>query len=325
MVRTGEWLYCHVVNEQPPPPAPDAPVVSGPEMPPASVPPGDLPPGYVWAYQPAPEPEKPWKAPRWLIALSILWAVGLVVSGTIYALHGKPTVREQTTIASSQPTVNQAIRNILAAAGPVPIVAIGGFEKSSGCDITPVRPGVEYTQTVNLFVSPGTESAVLSAIAAGLPTSYAATSGPGNVLDLYADAGNYVGLIGAVPSPGDIEIKAETGCRQVGPAIPATVAPSLSADEMAPIRSVLNPLGVLATSTSAAQIPCAGGSAVMRTVSAQGPAPSKPSSLAVSLATLAGHPTVSTASLVAFRDGTTDVVATSDSGGVTVWATTRCP
>ncbi|HEY1488378.1 MAG TPA: hypothetical protein VGF84_19875 [Micromonosporaceae bacterium] len=315
-----------MVNEQPSPaPAdPAAPSVD-PALPPidqSALPP--LPPGYVWAYPSISEPESRWKAPRWLVALTILWAVGLVVAGTVYALRGSPSVREQTTVANAQPTVNTAITNVIRAAGPLPIVAIGGYGKSSGCDITPVRAGVEYTQIVDVFVSPGTESAALNTIANGLPTSYAAKAGPGNVLTLYADAGDYVGLVGAVPSPGEIEIKAETGCRQVGPAIPATPAPSLGSTEMTPVRSVLNTIGVLASSTSAAQIPCAG-SGVLRTVTARGPAPTVTTSLAVQLATIAKHPTVSTANLVAYRTGTTDVVAAKDPTGVTVSATTRCP
>jgi hypothetical protein len=313
MARAGGWLYSHVVNEQPPPTASDAP--DAPE----------LPPGYVWAYQTPPEPEQRWKAPRWLVALSVLWAIGLIASGTFYALRGKPTVREQTTIADAQPTVNQAIVNVVKAAGPTPVVTIGAYAKSSGCDITPVRAGVEYTQTIELFVAPGSESAAMKTIVVGLPASYKATSGPGNVLDLYADAGNFVGLVGAVPSPGEIEIKAETGCRETGPAIPASAAPELAATEMAPVRAILNPLGVLATSTSGAQVPCTGSTAVMRTVSAHGPAPISAKSLAVALATIATHPTVSTANTVAYRAATTDVVAITNSDGTTVSSTTRCP
>jgi hypothetical protein len=314
VLRTGEWLYSHVVNEQPPATASDAPADSTPAVPAdAETPaPPQLPPGYVWAYQGAPEPEKPWKAPRWLIALSILWAIGLVASGTFYALRGQPTVREQTTVASSQPTVDQAIDNVVRAAGPGAIVAIGSFEKSAG------------TQILDLFVAPGTESVELKTIAKGLPSSYSATAGPGNVLEFSADAGDYVGLIGAVPSPGQIEIKAETGCREPGPAIPVTPAPNVASGEMTPVRAVLNTIGVLATSTAAAQIPCSGSSAIMRTVSAQGPAPQIATSLAVRLATVAARPTVSTPNLVAYRAGTTDIVAARNSNGTTVSSTTRC-
>jgi hypothetical protein len=319
-------LYIHVANDQPsqspPAPAADAPVDPGTGLPPvdqSALPP--LPPGYVWAY-PATAPEPRWKAPKWLVALSILWAVGLVVSGTVYALKGKPSVREQTTIANAQPVVNTAISNVVKAAGPAPLVTVGAYQKSSGCDITPVRAGVEYTQIVNVFVAPGSESAALATIAHGLPSSYKAVAGPGNVLAFHADAGDYVGLVGAVPSPGDIEIKAETGCREVGPPIPGTAAPSLAAAEMAPVRTVLNALGVLATTTSAAQITCSGGG-TLRTVTASGPAPTGTTSLAVKLATVAAHPTISTANLVAYRSGAIDIVAVKSPTGTTVSATTR--
>jgi hypothetical protein len=324
----------HVANEQPsqsPPETPTA-VDSGAAVPPDGVPPDGvpaidqsalppLPPGYVWAY-PTVEPEPRWKAPKWLVALSILWAVGLVISGTVYALKGKPTVREQTTIANAQPVVNTAIANVVKAAGPVPLVTVGPYQKSSACDITPVRAGVEYAQIVDVYVPPGSESTTLATIAKGLPASYQAAAGPGNVLDFHADAGDYVGLIGAVPSPGQIEIKAETGCREVGPPILATPAPSLPATEMAPVRTVLNTLGVLATSTSAAQVTCAGGG-TLRTVTATGPALTGTTSLAVKLATVATHPTISTTNLVAYRSGITDIVAIKSPTGTTVSATTR--
>ena len=307
-----------MVNEQPS--ADQAPVE--PDAP--AVPPTDLPPGYVWAYQPPPEPEKPWKAPRWLIWTTVAWAVVLVVSGTIYALRGKPTVREQTTIAGSQTTVDHAIGNVVKAAGPGPIVVLGGFVKVSGCDITPVRSGVEYTRAVDLYAAPGSESATLKAIAKGLPPSYAARVGPGNVLDLNADAGDFVGLIGAAPGPGQIEVKAETGCRSAGEAIAVVPAPDLNANEMAPVRAVLAELGATPASTSAAQIPCAGATGTIRTVSVHATAASAGTSLKASLDKVMQHPVIDTANLVAYRIGLSDVVVQQGPGGVDISATSRC-
>ncbi len=284
----------------------------------------ELPPGYVWVPQPPPVVDKPWKTPRWLVIATIAWVVVLAVSGTIYALHGKSTVREQTTVASAQPTIDRAITNVIAAAGSGPIVAVGPFVKTKACKITPVRSGVEYVRDVVLVAEPGTESAILKMIAAGLPASYGARSGPGNILDLYADAGNFVGLVGTVPSPGEIQIQAETGCREEGPQIVNLLGPPISATEMAPIRAVLNAAGLTATSTSAAEVSCLDGRGVLRTVSAHVPPGPAPIRLDQILANIAPNTETAGQNLVAYRSGTLDVIATQDSTGVTVSATQRC-
>lgn len=285
---------------------------------------GQLPPGYVWAYQPPSEPEKPWRAPRWLVVISIVWAIGLIASGAVYALRGKSTVRGQTTIASAQPTVDQAIGNVVRAAGTGPAVVVGPFARAASCHITPVRQGQEYVRTVDIYTPLGTESALLKAIANGLPPAYRARSGPGNVLDLFADAGNYVGLIGSAPESSQIEIRAETGCREPGSIAGPVAAPALGAAEMTPVRTVLSALGATATSTSAAQVACGGSGGVLRTVSAHVPAGHVVNALNATLLALAPHPIAATANLFAYRSGPVDVVATKDLSGVTVSATGRC-
>jgi len=73
--------------------------------------------------------------------------------------------------------------------------------------------GVNYARTISIYTTPGTESATLHAIATGLPASYHAESGPGAILALNADAGDYVAITGAAPIPGEIQIRATTGCR----------------------------------------------------------------------------------------------------------------
>ena len=298
-------------------PDPAAPV--GPALPT-----GELPPGYIWAYQSVAPPRPSWKPPRWLIVVTVVWAVALLVSGVIYARDGKPSVRGQTTIVGAEPVVNRAVVTVAAAAGAGPVAAIGGFTKIGDCTITPVRSGVDYQRTIMFYAAPGSESAVLKTIASGLPRSYAAKSGPGAILDLYADAGDYVAITGAVPAPGEIEIRAATGCREAGGAIAEPPAPAIGSPGMAPVRAVLAALGVVATSTSQAEINCPGGTGTMRTVAAHAPSGQVPGPLGSTLASLAAAPALASPNVFAYRSGTTDVVATQDSSGLTVAATTRC-
>jgi hypothetical protein len=278
-----------------------------------------LPPGYVWAYPPSPPS---WKAPRWLIILSVVWGVALLVSGIVYAVHGKATVREQTTIVGALPVVDAATHNVIGSAGPA-VVAISGFDKIGDCKITPVRSGVSYGRTIDIYATPGTESALLRTVAAGLPASYRAHSGPGNILDLYADAGDYVAVNGSGLAPGEIEVRVVTGCRELGGRLPIVAAPVQGSAEMAPVQEVLTVFGIRAISTSAAEISCGSGRGVLRTVEAhtdQG----QPGPLGAALATLAPAPFVSSPNLLAYRSGSADVAVTTDSSGMTITATQRC-
>lgn len=301
-----------MVNEPAPETAPPAP----------SAPQASLPPGYVWAYQTAARQPPPWKPPRWLVVATVVWGVALLVAGIVYARDGKPTVRGQTTIVGAVPVVDRAVLAVATAAGTGPAVRLGGFVKVSDCHITPVRSGVDYARTITLYTAPGSESALLHAIATGLPRSYAAASGPGAILDLHADAGDYVGVVGAAPSPGVIEIRADTGCREAGGRIAA--APVADSPALAPAQAVLAALGVQPTSTSQTQITCATGTGTMRTAEAHVAPGQAPGRLGTALASLAATPVASTANLFAYRSGGTDIVATQDSDGLTVSATTRC-
>jgi hypothetical protein len=193
-----------------------------------------LPPGYVWVYQAPPEPEQPRRTPKWVIWLTAAWAVGLVVAGSLYALHGEPTVREQTTIVDARATVDRAAGNVITAAGAAPVIAVEPFAREKDCDITPVRSGQDWARLVHVYGPPGAESLLLSSIVDGLPAGYHAKTGPGHALTLNADAGDYVGVIGAVPSAGDIKIRIATGCRPVGGNVPAAAAPTDS--ELVPRR-----------------------------------------------------------------------------------------
>jgi hypothetical protein len=292
------------------------------------------PPGYVWV-RPSPPPRKdwPWRLPRWLKIVTAVWIVALVVGGGWYALHGQPSVREQTTIGNARPVVDRAIVDVVAASNGAPVVAVSGFERVNSCKITPVRSGAEFRRVVDLYTSPGSESAILRTIASHLPARYraqassAGSTGSVSKLALDADAGDYVAVDGTVPAPGRIRIVAATGCRQNVGATVAQPPPAAGSAYVAALAPVFGALGrPPAPYATVADLACPSGGS-LRSVQALLPPGSAPASLATTLHTLAVTPAASTATVYAYRSGSVDVVAVADAvtHAVTVTATSRCP
>ena len=182
---------------------------------------------------PAPPPPTPYGDPRKrrvLLAVAAAWGLLLATTGIWYSLHGRHTAREQTTIAAAQATVDQAIANVVWAAGGSAVPAVFGFEKVADCKVTPIRGGAKYERMLWLYVPVDGEPALLDRIATGLPAGYHARAhhSPGGALHtLAADAGDFVAVNGSVPAPGLVSVKAETGCRTLGhePATDPTTTP----------------------------------------------------------------------------------------------------
>ena len=284
----------------------------------ASQPPADLPPappGYVWA-QPVPEPPR-WRAPAWLKVLSVLWIVGLLIGAVYYAKHGRPTVREQTTIVSARPVVDRAIADAVTAAGTGPVIAVSDYAKTGSCRVTPVRGGSEYARTLTLATPPGTESALLKTIATGLPKSYRA-SADDKATTMYADAGDFVGVLGTVKTPGQVQIRAVTGCRPMGGSVPL---PASAVTELPEITAAEQALGVQAGSVTRTQVACPDGG-VIATETATVPTSQVPGPLRN--AKLSAAPTVAADNLYAYRSTAADVLVRQSASGLTISATTRC-
>ncbi len=171
---------------------------------------------------PAPPPYPPRMDPRQrrvLLAVAVVWALVLGTIGIWYSLHGRPSAREQTTIAQAQPTVDQAVENVVRAAGGTAVPAVFGYEKASDCHVTPVRDGATYERAVWLYTKVGGEPALLDRIASGLPAGYGAKAHhpPGGAPHtLTADAGFFVTVDGTTTVPGLVTVKAGTGCRTLG-------------------------------------------------------------------------------------------------------------
>ncbi|HKS97943.1 MAG TPA: hypothetical protein VJT31_00305, partial [Rugosimonospora sp.] len=183
--------------------------MSTPEATPGQPPTGAVPWYPVVGFPASPPPERP-RRRRLFTAVAVAWALLLLGTGLWYALHGEPTVRDQTTIAQAQPRVDEAVGTVLAAAGTGPVAAVSGFQKASDCAVTPVRAGARYQRSVLLYTAVGGEGELLSTIAAGLPPRYHARVDRSG---LVADAGYYVLVTGDAPQPGVVRVIAATGCR----------------------------------------------------------------------------------------------------------------
>jgi hypothetical protein len=294
----------------------------GTDQPDGWVPAGSGGPGYPpYVSYPAPLPVDPARRRRRRIfgALAAAWALILLASGAWYSFHGAHTVREQTTIAQAAPVVDEAAARVLAAAGTGPVAMIGGYASTGGCDVTPVRRGEEWARGVRFATPVGTERELLKRIGDGLPPRYQARVHNGaNSTTLYADAGDYVAISGAVQSPGLVKVLVTTGCRTVGhqPATDPTSAPD--GPERSAVTTLLSAVGATATTWAVHDLNCgpAGGGPV-RTVTATAQPP------AGGLAAAAGSgAVVSDAKLVAARTGTLGTIASVDPDTLTVSATT---
>jgi len=247
-------------------------------------------------YVPANPPRDPRKR-RALLAVALVWGLLLTAGGVWYSFHGRPTAREQTTIAEAGPVVDRALENAVRAAGPAAVPAVFGFDKVSDCDVTPVRGGVAYERVLWLFTPAGGEGDLLDRLAQGLPERYNAQVHAGTPPTFTADAGFFVAVRGAVAVPGLVAIRAGTGCRSLGrqPAADPTTAPGP------------DPLGV-SGEWRVHTLPCG-----LRTVAVAGPARRPLRSLPRDGAVVA------TADLYANRTG---LAARADAGTVTLTTTT---
>jgi len=151
----------------------------------------------------------------WLTVAAAAWAIALVVAGVYAARKGRPTVREQTTIAQALPVLDRAIAAVVAAAaGPQAVVAIEGYEQLRDRCRAGNRDGVRYSRSTRVYTPVGQEGALVDRIARALPRSWkAAAGGPRDARRLRADAGFFVRLGGGQVGSGELRFSADSGCR----------------------------------------------------------------------------------------------------------------
>ncbi len=284
--------------------------------------PSDAWPVYWYSYPAAPLPAEPAvrRRRRGLIAICVVWALLLLGTGTWYSFHGRPSIREQTTIGQAEPVVNTAAGWVLRAAGGQPVAALGGFARADSCDITPVRNGEEWVRGLRLATVVGGEAALLRQIAAGLPEGYGARVHPGPSPTLDADAGDYVSVRAAIEAPGVLHVQISTGCRSVGDrpaADPATAAPGV---ERAAVEADLAALGATASRWETHELSCAGIAGGVRTVTAT--VVDTPVGALDKIQSLGGTPVVGGEHVAAVRDGDVGTLLRNFGGTLTISATT---
>ncbi|WP_432834510.1 hypothetical protein [Dactylosporangium sp. CA-092794] len=198
---------------------------------------------------------------RWIIALVVAWAV--VVGGlALYSsFRGRPTAREQTTIAEALPTVDGALGRVYAALDPgTSVAALGGYRRTeTSCRVTTAREGTRFVRELMVYVKPTTERDVLERVKAALPASYKAEIVHSTTADLLTfDAGNFVGVRGSVTAPGQLTFTADTGCRVQDAAVAEATAGAPDADQ-ALVQAVLDTLGTPASQWRTHRLTCPAG------------------------------------------------------------------
>lgn len=257
---------------------------------------------------------------RWLVAVTVLWALVLAAAGVWAVRHDPATVREQVSAADSKPVVDSVIATAVLAADPTSTVAaISGYQRTGSCRLTPVRRGARYRRTATVYTRPGGEPGLLDRVAAGMPADWAAgVRHTGGTQVLRADAGSFVAVRGIVAGRGEVRIDADTGCRPAGE-VPGDGAPGDPAVR-ARATAVLDRLHAAAGSWSYPTVDCpAGGRLTTATTTGTGAGPARLSDVATPPVLLDRD------DVVAYRSGDDQVVLRRGAGGtVVVSVTQRC-
>ena len=267
----------------------------------------------------------PWR--RWLRLGIAVWAVILVVAAIGYAFRGTPSAREQTTILQAEPTVDAAVADLVTAGDPVAVPAIGGYVRTGGCDVTPMRAGARFERDVRFYTLPGREPDLLRTLATRMPARYHARlahAGAGSVPTLTADAGDYVAVRAEPSLPGEVRAAVTTGCRVLGGEV--TPEPVTTAADRTRVEFVLEALGVRPADWRTWEVPCRVGRGRIRTVRATGTGRPELSSLPDTLKRTAWQATdvITEPGRYVFRAGGADFAATGLAGTVSVTMTTGC-
>jgi hypothetical protein len=148
----------------------------------------------------------------------VAWIVAVVALGVWSVRRDRATVPEQRDIRAGVADLQRTSGVLFAAAlGDGRVAVLGALDLEQGCRITPVRSGTLASRDVTLYVREGDARTVLDAVAAGLPSGYAARVADvrgGTRLGLHADAGNFIGIDGTAQASAKVlTLRVSTGCR----------------------------------------------------------------------------------------------------------------
>lgn len=157
--------------------------------------------------------------------------------------------------------MNQAVADVVVAAGPGAAFAVSPVVRSSRCRLGPFRQGGIFTAKADLYTDPGAEDALITGIAGRLPAGYAVSRGPaiGGVRPLRATAGPAVAVAVQRLSPGWLSVTARSGCSLGATATPppAPAGPAVTA-----LTELLGRLGTAPAALTEREVRCAAGSIV---------------------------------------------------------------
>ncbi|MFG2055531.1 hypothetical protein ACGFI9_16055 [Micromonospora sp. NPDC048930] len=254
---------------------------------------------------------------RWLVPVTVAWAVLLAGLTWWSVRHDPPTVKEQRTLGEAASVVDRAIGRLVAA------LADDAWELTParverGCRVTPLADGASLTRGLDVAVAAGGERALLDRVAQRLPADWrAGVATEVGRPRLRADAGEFVAIDGRVVADGLVRFSAATGCR---PADTEIIDPLLGYPVGPELTAALRALGQAAP-PGAAQVsaPCpAGGRA--RTVNVDvGPVPASLAALRPLGAVVVDRP-----ERYAYRSGSVVVLVDATGDRLRLAASTGC-
>jgi hypothetical protein len=263
---------------------------------------------------------------RWIVAVAVVWGLAVFGLGYYSLRTGRPTAREQTTIAQALPTVDGALADVASTLeSGTSVTALSGYAKMGRtCSVTAVREGARYERTLMVYTKEGTEPALLDRIRSGLPARYKVVVTHGEQIQtISADAGNFVAVKGGVAAPGQLRFTADTGCRAQDARVDDEASPAIG--DRAPVQAVLDALKLTAARWHTYRVACRSGGALW-TVEGVTSAGTAPPALPAALRPAAGGASavLSRPEAYAYRSGPAGVAVLIVDGKLVITSTTGC-